>query len=71
MVRRRGRAHPKRPKRFKSRESYRRFLAYIHMRTPSGKRAKHSGQTISARTPKHRKEKIVIVGGRRHRPKLS
>jgi len=67
----RRRAHPKRPKRFKSWKSYRKFLAYIHMRTPSGKIAKRKCDTISARTPKRRKEKVVIIAGKRHRPKIS
>jgi len=67
----RKRAHPKKPKHFKNKESYRKFLAYIHMRTPSGKRARRKCDTISARTPKRHKEKVVIVAGKRHHPKIS
>lgn len=57
-------------KRYKSRESYRRFLAYIHTHTPSGKRARSKSQTIAARTPVRKKEKVVYVGGKRHKPKV-
>ncbi len=63
--------HSKKPKNFKSKESYRKFLAYTHMRTPSGKRAKTPSQSISGRTPRSHKEKIVHVGGKRRKPKLS
>jgi hypothetical protein len=52
--------HPRRIKRFRSPESYRKFRAYVHMRTPTGKLAKHRGQTISARTPRRRKEKRIV-----------
>jgi len=65
------RVHPKKPKHFKSKRSYRKFLAYIHMRTPSGKIAKRKCDTISARTPKRHKEKVVIIAGKRHHPKIS
>lgn len=68
--RRRRRVHPRKPKRFKSKRSYQKFLAYIHMRTKSGKLAKRKCDTISARTPRRRKEKVVIIAGRRHKPKL-
>lgn len=64
-------AHPKKTKRFKSAESYRKFRAYTHIRTPTGKIATSKSQTISAKTPRHRKEKTVIVEGKRHKPKLS
>jgi len=58
-------------KKYRSKEAYRKFLAYIHMRTPSGKKAKTKKQTISARTPTRRKEKVVKVAGKVHRPRLS
>jgi hypothetical protein len=61
----------RRPKRFKSWAAYRRFLAYIHMRRPDGRLARHPGETISAQTPKGRKEPVVIVAGRRHHPKIT
>jgi len=57
-------------KRFRSKESYRKFLAYIHMRTPNGKRAKRKSDTISARTPKRKKEKVIRIGNKLHRPKI-
>lgn len=63
--------HPKKTKRFKSKESYRKFRAYTHIRTSTGKVAKRKSDTISARTPRHRKEKTIIVAGKRHKPKLS
>jgi len=65
------RVHPRKPKRYKSKEKYRKFLAYIHMRTPTGKKAKTKKETISARTPKSHKEKTVIIAGKKHHPKLS
>ena len=63
--------HPKSPKKFKSKESYRRFLAYTHIRTPSGKRAKSLSQTISAKTPTRRKEGKVFIAGKPHYPKMT
>lgn len=60
----------KKIKQYKSKRSYRKFLAYIHIRTPSGRKAKHPSQTISAKTPLSRKEKVVKVGGKIHRPVL-
>ena len=64
-------SHPKKPKRFKSKESYRKFRAYTHLRTPKGKLAKKKSQTISAKTPRARKEKTIIVAGKRHKPEIS
>jgi hypothetical protein len=58
-------------KKFTSKEAYRKFLAYTHIRTPSGKRAKSHSQSISGRTPTARKEKTVKVAGRLHTPRLS
>ena len=63
--------HPKKTKEFKSEESYRKFLAYTHIRTPTGEKAKKPSQTISAKTPKHRKEKVVKIAGKRHKVELS
>lgn len=71
MVKRKRKAHPKKPKHFKSKESYRKFRAYVHMRTPSGKMAKRKSVTISAKTPRRRKEPIVYVAGKRHKVKLT
>jgi hypothetical protein len=59
---------------YQSPESYRKFLAYIHMRTPKGKLAKKKSETISAKTPRRKKEKVVKIkvnGYKLHKPKLS
>jgi len=58
-------------KHYKSAESYRKFRAYTHMRTPTGKMARSRSQTISAKTPISRKERVIKVAGRTHRPKLT
>ena len=58
-------------KKFKSKKSYGKFLAYVHMRTPTGKLAKTKTQTISAKTPTRKKEKVVRIAGKIHRPKLT
>ena len=64
-------AHPKKIKEYRSKEAYRKFLAYTHIRTPTGKKAKKPSETISAKTPKHRKEKVVKIAGKRHKVELS
>ena len=64
-------AHPKKTKEFRSKETYRKFLAYTHMRTPTGKKAKKPSETISGTTPKHRKEKVVKIAGKRHKVQLT
>ncbi len=66
-----GKSHPKKVKNFKSKESYRKFNAYTHMRTRSGKRAKAPSQSISAKTPRRHKEKTVRIAGHLHKPKIS
>lgn len=63
--------HPKKTKRFESEESYRKFNAYTHMRTLTGKRAKSPSQSISGRTPRSHKEKVVIVAGKKRKPQLT
>lgn len=62
--------HPKKPKKFKSKGAYQKFLAFIHMRTPKGTRADQK-KSISEVTPKRHKEKTVIIRGKKHKPKLS
>jgi hypothetical protein len=63
-------SHPKKMKRYKSAESYRKFRAYIHLRKPSGKMAKSPSQTISAKTPKSHKEPYVKVAGVRRKVEI-
>ena len=73
-----GKAHPKKPKKFKKREGYRKFIAYTHMRTVTGlpvfdskgKRIK-GRKSISEVTPTRRKEKVVEIAGKKHRPVLT
>jgi hypothetical protein len=65
-----GHAHPKHPKKYASKGSYKRFLAYIHMRSPGGKKAKGK-QTISGRTPRSHKERVVYIAGKKHEPNVS
>ncbi len=71
MAKKKRKVHPKKTKQFKSKESYRKFRAYVHMRTPTGKLAPSKSQTISAKTPRSHKEPVVKVGGKRHTVKLS
>lgn len=61
----------KKLKQYKSKEAYRKFLAYTHMRTPTGKIAKTKAQTISAKTPRRLKEKKIRIAGKLHKPKIS
>jgi len=49
---------------FKSREAYRKWLAYGHMRTPSGRLARRPSESIFARTPGHQR---IVIAGRPHR----
>jgi len=62
--------HPKKRKQYKSKESYRKFCAYVHIRTPAGKKAKYPSQTISAKTPKSRKEPYIRIGKTRHKVEI-
>lgn len=48
----------KRTMRFKSREAYRKWRAYGHMRTKKGTLAKKPSQSVFATTPGHTKIKI-------------
>lgn len=47
---------------FKSPEAYRKWLAYGHMRTAGGERAK-KGESVFAKTPGHQK---VSIKGKTH-----
>ena len=71
--RRRKKRKRTKPTRFKSKESYRKFRAYQHMRTPTGLlvRAKEGRRSISEQTPIERKERVVVVAGKRHKVELS
>jgi len=51
---------------FKSKEAYRKWLAYGHMRTKTGKLAKHPSRSVFATTPGHQK---VYIRGKPHRVK--
>jgi len=62
--------HPKKMKQYKSKESYRKFLSYTHIRSPSGKKARYPSQTISAKTPKSHKEPYVKVAGVRRKVEI-
>ena len=59
MRKRKRKAHPKHPKHFRSKEAYRKFLAYTHI------------HGIAQRTPKSHKERMVYIAGKRHYPKTS
>ena len=62
--------HPKKMKQYKSKESYRKFLSYTHIRSPSGKKVRYPSQTISAKTPKSHKEPYVKIGKTRHKVEI-
>jgi hypothetical protein len=49
---------------FRSKESYRKWLAYGHMRTPSGRLARSRSESVFARTPGHQR---VYIRGKPHR----
>ena len=53
---------PRRARRFKSREAYRKWLAYGHIRTKTGKIADH-GKSVFEAAPGH--QKVVIRGKER------
>jgi GT2 family glycosyltransferase len=49
---------------FKSKKAYRKWLAYGHMRTKTGKLAKHPSRSVFATTPGHQK---IVIRGKRHK----
>ena len=49
---------------FRSKEDYRRWLAYGHIRTKSGARARRVGEALFAATPGH---VSVYIRGKKHR----
>jgi hypothetical protein len=53
-------------RRFKSKRAYRKWLAYGHMRTKTGKLAKSPRKSIFATTPGHQK---VYIRGKLHKVK--
>ena len=53
-----------RVKHFKSRKAYRKWLAYGHMRTKTGKLAKSRKKSVFAATPGHQK---VYIRGKPHK----
>ena len=53
-------------KHFKSKEDYRKWLAYGHMRTKTGKLAKSRKRSVFATTPGHQ---TVYIRGKKHKIK--
>jgi|ETNvirnome_2_300_1030623.scaffolds.fasta_scaffold112008_2 hypothetical protein len=51
---------------FKSKASYKKWLAYGHTRTKTGKKAKKPGQSVFATTPGSQK---VSIAGEKHKVK--
>lgn len=51
---------------FKSKKAYKKWVAYGHMRTKTGKLAKHPSQSVFATTSGHQK---VYIKGRLHKVK--
>jgi hypothetical protein len=56
----------KRTMHFRSKEAYRKWTAYGHMRTKTGKLARSRRQSVFATTPGHTP---VYIRGKRHRPR--
>ena len=57
-------AKRKRVLHFKSREAYRKWIAYGHIRTKSGARARRIGEAVFATTPGYTP---VYIRGKKHR----